>query len=277
MKLRASPSRLSGRVAIPGSKSHTIRAVAIASLAEGDSTIRAPLDSWDTRSAVACYRALGAHVDTSEPTCWKVTGVAGKPRAPENVIDVGNSGLTLRTALGSAALLPADDGYAVFTGDAQIRRRPVGPLLACLRDLGAFAVSTCGNECVPAVVGGHLSGGTTSIAAVTSQYLSSLLLNAPLADGQTEIIVTQLNEQPFIQMTLDCPRGVSPVPDPRRPALPRLRGEHTGGLLIGHVLSLRRRHRRGRDRADRPGPERFPGRQGRYRLPAGDGSRHPDP
>ncbi len=203
MKLRANPSRLFGRVAMPGSKSHTIRAVAIASLAEGESVIRAPLDSWDTQSAVACYRAFGARIETSERGCWRVTGFAAKPGPPEQVIDVGNSGVTLRTALASAALLPAGRGYAVFTGDEQIRRRPVGPLLASLHDLGAFAVSTRSNGCVPAVVGGHLAGGKTSIAAVTSQYLSSLLINTPLSPWDTEIVVTELNEQPFVQMTLD--------------------------------------------------------------------------
>ncbi len=203
MIVRAYPSTLTGSVTIPGSKSHTIRAVAIASLARGQSRIVAPLDSLDTRSAVNCYRALGARINTAQPDEWVVTGTAARLTPPDNVIDVGNSGTTLRIALSSAALLPAGQGCAVFTGDAQIRRRPVGPLLASLTELGASAVSTKNNGCPPAVVAGQLRGGRTTIAAVTSQYLSSLLLGCPLAVEPTEIIVTELNEQPYVQITLD--------------------------------------------------------------------------
>jgi len=198
MKLRSCPSRLRGSVAIPGSKSHTIRAVAIASLAEGTSRIEAPLDSLDTQAAVDCYRALGAQVRTDDSQVWHVNGTGGQVSCPQDVIDVGNSGTTLRVAVSSAALLPADGGSAVFTGDEQIRRRPLEPLLASLRQLGASAVSTRNNGCAPAV-----RGGNTSIEAVTSQYLSSLLVNCPLASEPTEIVVTKLNEQPYVQITLD--------------------------------------------------------------------------
>jgi len=114
---------------------------------------------------------------------------------------VRNSGTTLRIAAGSAALL--DEGRAVFTGDAQIRRRPVAPLLGSLNDLGATTVSTRNNGCAPVVIGGRLRGGTTRIEAVSSQYLTSLLLNCPLSDGTSEIHVPVLNEQPYVHMTLD--------------------------------------------------------------------------
>ncbi|MCX5638007.1 MAG: 3-phosphoshikimate 1-carboxyvinyltransferase, partial [Planctomycetota bacterium] len=67
MKLIVRKSRLKGTVAIPASKSHTIRAVAIASLAAGHSIIRSPLASEDTKAAVSCYRALGAQINTSDP------------------------------------------------------------------------------------------------------------------------------------------------------------------------------------------------------------------
>jgi len=203
MRLRSCPSRLRGSVAIPGSKSHTIRAVAIASLAEGSSRIEAPLDSLDTRAAVECYNALGARIRTDDLHTWHVNGTGGQVSPPLDVIDVGNSGTTLRVAVSSAALLPADGGSAVFTGDEQIRRRPLEPLLASLRQLGASAVSTRNNGCAPAVIGGRLRGGSTSIEAVTSQYLSSLLINCPLATEPTEILVTKLNEQPYVQITLD--------------------------------------------------------------------------
>ncbi len=118
-KLIARRSRLSGEVTIPGSKSHTIRAVAIASLAEGESEIRAPLLSEDTRAAVEAYRALGAEIEVAEGV-WRVRGFAGHVHTPDNVIDVRNSGVTLRTAMGTCALLT--DGPC-----RTHRRRPDSP------------------------------------------------------------------------------------------------------------------------------------------------------
>jgi len=93
MELVCRHSGLKGEVRIPASKSHTIRAVAIAGLAQGQSLIRAPLDSRDTRAAVAAYRALGAQIECS-PEAWRVRGTAGEPRVPEDVIDVQNSGVS---------------------------------------------------------------------------------------------------------------------------------------------------------------------------------------
>lgn len=202
MKLIARKSRLNGLVTIPGSKSHTIRAVAIASLAGGQSLIHEPLDSSDTQAAVACYRALGAVIDTSDPRLWVVTGTNGKITSPKEIVDVGNSGTTLRIAMGSATL--ARPGQIItFTGDEQIRTRPVGPLLDSLNDLGAKCRSLNDSGKAPVEIGGKLAGGKTAIAAYTSQYLSSLLLCTPLANEDTEIEVTMLNEPGYVQMTLD--------------------------------------------------------------------------
>jgi len=202
MKLIVRKSRLRGTVVIPGSKSHTIRAVAIASLAVGESHIRNPLDSSDTQAAVACYRALGARIDTSDPKLWKVTGTGGEISAPSEIIDVGNSGTTLRIAIGSAAL--AQPGRTTtFTGDEQIQTRPVGPLIDALSELGAKCTSLKNNGKVPVEITGKLTGGRTAIAATTSQYLSSLLLCTPLGTKDTQIDVTLLNEPGYVQMTLD--------------------------------------------------------------------------
>jgi 3-phosphoshikimate 1-carboxyvinyltransferase len=202
MQLIAGKSRLKGTVAIPGSKSHTIRAVAIASLAKGESSIRSPLVSGDTLSSVSCYRSLGAAIDTSNNDCWKVAGIAGKINAPKQIIDVGNSGTTLRIAMGSAALAPAGQ-TTHFTGDEQIQTRPIGPLIDSLNELGAKCTSIKNNGKAPATITGKLIGGKTSIAAFSSQYLTSLLMCAPLAEKDTEINVTLLNEPGYVQMTLD--------------------------------------------------------------------------
>jgi 3-phosphoshikimate 1-carboxyvinyltransferase len=200
VRLICRQSELTGAVTIPGSKSHTIRAVAIAALAGGESAIRAPLDSNDTRAAVDAYRALGAEIDVT-PDTWRVKGTGGEVRAPENVIDVRNSGVTLRTALGACALLR--EGMAVLTGDEQIRRRPAGPLAQSLTDLGATVRSTRGTGCAPFVVEGRLRGGETVIEGTTSQYVTGLLTGIPLGDGDSKVEVVKLNEAPYVEMTLD--------------------------------------------------------------------------
>jgi 3-phosphoshikimate 1-carboxyvinyltransferase len=202
MKLISKKSVLMGSVAIPGSKSHTIRAVAISSLAKGQSFIRQPLVSSDTLSAVTCYRALGAKIDTSDSQVWKVVGTGGKITAPAEPIDCGNSGTTTNIAMGSAAL--AESGKVItLTGDAQTCSRPVGPLAEALTKIGAKCVCLKNNGKPPVSITGRLKGGTTSIAASTSQYLSSLLLCAPLAVQDTQIDVTLLNEPGYAKMTLD--------------------------------------------------------------------------
>ena len=200
MKLHCTHSRLSGTVEIPGSKSHTIRAVAIAALADGESLVRDPLLSADTRAALDAYSALGATF-TEEPGLWRIQGTGGNLHAPKDIVNVGNSGTTLRIAMGSCALLR--EGRAVLTGDEQIQRRPAGPLAQSLTDLGAHVVSQRGDGCPPFEVTGTLRGGETSIEAVTSQYLSSLLMCAPLAPGDSLIHVPLLNERPYIGITLD--------------------------------------------------------------------------
>src|SRR5690606_22775563 len=83
MNLKVRQSRLRGTVEIPGSKSHTIRAVCIASLAPGESRIREPLISADTLSAADAYRALGAQI-VQEEGLWTVQGLAGRPQPPAN-------------------------------------------------------------------------------------------------------------------------------------------------------------------------------------------------
>ena len=203
MILSVEQSKLSGSVRIPGSKSHTIRAVAIGSLASGTSRILDPLISSDTMAAVDAYKGFGAGFNAQRSTGraeeWVIEGV-GRPNVPENVVDVGNSGTTLYIAMGTAALV---DGYTVFTGDDQIRRRPAGPLLDALNGLGAQAFSTRGDGRPPLVIRGPMTGGTITLdGSKTSQYLTSLLINCPLAKGDSDIIVTNPCELPYIEMTL---------------------------------------------------------------------------
>ncbi|MCD6363527.1 MAG: 3-phosphoshikimate 1-carboxyvinyltransferase [Synergistetes bacterium] len=199
MKFIVEPSSLKGEARIPGSKSNTTRAVVFATLADGASTIRNPLPSADCLSTVEVYKGFGAEVIELSDEKWVIKGVGGDLKVPENVLYTGNSGTTTYIAIGTAGLI---DGYTVITGDFQIRRRLAEPLLKALRDLGAEAFSTRGNGCVPVVIRGPIKGGKTSLPGVNSQWLTSLLINAPLAKGDTEIEVEDLKERPYIEMTL---------------------------------------------------------------------------
>jgi len=192
-------SKLNGSISVPASKSHTIRAIIIASLAKGESVIRFPLDSLDTRSAARAAEAFGSRIEFGDNR-WTIVGAGSEPQPPENVIDVGNSGTTLYMMTGVAALA---DGWTVLTGDYQIRRRTATPLINALQSLGAEIFSTRGNGMAPLAVRGRMSGGTARVAGISSQYVSSLLLACPLASGDTDLTITVLNEKPYVSMTLN--------------------------------------------------------------------------
>jgi 3-phosphoshikimate 1-carboxyvinyltransferase len=191
----------------------------MAALGEGVSEIAYPLDSLDTRSCAAVCRALGAEIAEERSAgslCanppdgqgarlsrWTVRGTGaggggGFPARPA-ACDVGNSGTTLFLALAAAALGKAP---VTFTGDEQIARRGAGPLLDALAGLGVKVCSRHG--CTPITVEGPWRGGRVNLPCPTSQYLSALLLAAPLAPAGTltEIDVPLLNEKPYIALTL---------------------------------------------------------------------------
>ncbi|MCL1818604.1 MAG: 3-phosphoshikimate 1-carboxyvinyltransferase [Spirochaetaceae bacterium] len=198
-----SPKRFSKTVLVPASKSHTIRALLVASFAEGTSRILNPLDSQDASSAVAACRLLGARITEGKTSGGErlllVEGTGGRAAVPPSPIDAGNSGTTLYLAAALAALADADIS---FTGDAQVLSRPAGNLLRSLEDLGAAVQCAEGGK-PPFTVRGPLRGGKTSIECPTSQYLSALLLAAPLIQGEvTEICVPLLYEEPYVEMTL---------------------------------------------------------------------------
>ena len=198
MILAVEKSSLSGEVRIPASKSHTIRAVAIGSLAYGTTRIANPLVAADTLSAVEVYRQFGASITIGDE--WIIKGVGGAPSVPDNVLDVGNSGTTLYIATGTAALL---DGCTVITGDHQIRNRPAGSLIDAINNLGAHGFSTRGDGRPPLVIRGPMLGDRSFLdGSKTSQYLTSLLLSCPLARGNCDILVSNAVEAPYIEMTL---------------------------------------------------------------------------
>lgn len=197
MILKVRKSKMSGTVKIPGSKSHTIRALFMASLAEGDSQVYNPLVSSDALSAVEVCKALGAQIDIQDNKFY-IKGFNGNPCTPSDVVNVGNSGTTLRLGVYLAAL---GEGYTVFTGDYQVRRRPLGPLIKAINNLGGEAFATRGSGMAPVVVRGKLKGGKTELDSVTSQFLSSILISSPLIEKDTEVVITRLNEIPYVDIT----------------------------------------------------------------------------
>ena len=197
MKIISERSTLRGEVLIPTSKSHTIRAVTISSLAHGKSIIHHPLVSSDCLASASAGRLFGARVGLGES--WEVEGVGGAPRVPDNVVDVKNSGTTINFFMGTASLV---EGTTVLSGDEQIVRRPVQPLIEALNGLGAEAYSTRNNGLPPVVVKGRLKGGKTRLRGIVSQYVSSLLIHCPLIDRDSEIEVYDVHEKPYIQITM---------------------------------------------------------------------------
>lgn len=198
MDLLVNASTLNGEITIPGSKSHTIRALVIATLAKGISKIYQPLVSADTLFCLKGCEALGANCEKKEDY-WQIEGVAGHPNLPQDIIDVGNSGTALHFLTGTASLI---NGYTVLTGNTQLKRRSVQSLLDALTMLGVEAHSTPQTGYPPIIVKGILKGGYTEVKGSICQPLSSLLINCPLALNDTEIKVIDLREKPFIEMTL---------------------------------------------------------------------------
>ncbi len=193
------PSSANGKITIPGSKSHTIRAMVIGGLADGESVIINPLLSDDT---IACMKALekfgvSFKGEPGDPSILKVSGIGGELKNSDIFINVGNSGTTLRILTAVAAL---SEKKIKLDGDASIRRRPMQPLLSALYDIGAKVDSNNGHA--PLSVSGPITGGKTMTDGISSQFLTALLLTCPLASGNTEIEVLDLHEKPYVEMTL---------------------------------------------------------------------------
>ena len=195
-----SSGQLKGSVSVPPSKSYTHRSVLMASLAEdGKSRIRNPLLSRDTIATVEACAAMGAKMERKQGLLT-ITGT--RPKVPDNVVNVENSGTTLRFMSSAFSLAPK--GHVVLTGDASIRRRPMQPLLDTLAQLGVQAWSSRGNGCAPIIVeSGGMRGGEASIRGdVSSQFVSSLLISTPLAEIDTTLEVADAVSRPYIEMTL---------------------------------------------------------------------------
>ncbi len=194
-----------GTLAVPGSKSATIRAVLFGMLADGTTVIHNPLPSKDGLAALKAARDFGAEVIVDEASnTWTVKGLNGKPNVPENVLDTMNSGTTTSFVTGICTLLT--DGYAVITGDEQIRRRPWRHETNALKELGATCIHTRPDcDCPPLVIQGPLHGGTCHLPGFNSQHISGILAPAALlpAGESVDIEVENPLEALYVQLTID--------------------------------------------------------------------------
>ena len=198
MDAEITPSSVAGRVTAPPSKSYTHRAILAAGYGEGETRVEAPLVSADTRATARAVRAFGGEVDLDDGT-FVVQGF-GDPEVPENVIDCGNSGTTMRLVTATAALA---DHMTVLTGDGSLRSRPHGPLLDAIDNLGGRAESTRNNGRAPLVVGGPITGERVSIPGdVSSQFVTALLMaGARTERGVTIDLETDLKSAPYVEIT----------------------------------------------------------------------------
>ena len=193
-------SRLHGTAIVPGSKSHTIRAVLLATMSKGISYIHNPLPSLDCKSAMHVAACFGARTEM-QPGLWTVEGVGRDLKTPDNYVDCGNSGSTAYFFASMAALT---DGYTFLTGDEQIRRRPIEPVLDAINQLGGSAVcSRPGVNACPAIIKGRMKGGTVRFHRSLSQFVSSIMMAAPLLEEDTLILNEDPLEKPYLQISID--------------------------------------------------------------------------
>lgn len=189
-------------VPVPGSKSYTHRVLIAAALSDGRCLIRNALHSVDTRLTLQALKQWGVRVEESGDLL-AVYGRQGALEASDKPIFLGNSGTSMRLLTAVAALAR---GRSVLTGTERLQARPIQDLLDGLSRLGAAARSLAGNGCPPVeVAGGGVAGGRTDLnCALSSQFLSALLLIGPCTRDGVEIRVRQGPvSRPYIDITLD--------------------------------------------------------------------------
>jgi 3-phosphoshikimate 1-carboxyvinyltransferase len=199
-------ARLAGpihaRIELPGSKSITNRALVIAALADGESTLRGVLDSDDTRYMVAALEQLGFDVtpDWNDRTV-RVVGLGGRIPAREGDLFLGNSGTSMRFL---TALCAAGKGEFTLDGIDAMRRRPIAPLLDALQQLGIEAVSINGDGCPPLRIRtlGIEPGAVEMRGDLSSQYFTAMAMVLPAASGPVSIrVLGDLVSKPYIDLT----------------------------------------------------------------------------
>ncbi len=200
--IQQAPGPVHSTIQPPGSKSLTNRALAIAAMARGRSVLQGVLDSDDTRVMIESLVKLGVQVqqDVSNHSVW-VEGRGGVFPNQSAELFVGNSGTTIRFL---TALLGFAGGRYCLDGIDRMHERPIGPLVDALNQLGANVVAESPGQCPPVRISSkRLTGGRVTISGDTSsQYLSGLMMAAPLATEQVVIKIDgPLISKPYVEMT----------------------------------------------------------------------------
>lgn len=173
-------------VTVPGDKSISHRSVMIAAIAEGDSAIENFLPGEDCLSTVRCMRQLGVEIEQTAPSSLIVhgRGLHGL-KETDDYLDVGNSGTTIRFLSG---LLAGQEFFSVLTGDASIRRRPMGRVVTPLWQMGARIWGRDGDRLAPlAIKGSSLRGIHYQSPVASAQVKSAVLLAGLYARGETSV------------------------------------------------------------------------------------------
>ncbi|HEY9189845.1 MAG TPA: 3-phosphoshikimate 1-carboxyvinyltransferase [Sulfurovum sp.] len=197
-------SKIEGEINLPGSKSLSNRALLLAALAEGTTTITNLLESDDTRHMLNALKQLGIDYTLSEnKTTCTVVGNGGPIEGSDlEELFLGNAGTAMRPL---CAALCLGRGSYLLTGEPRMKERPIGHLVDALREAGA-KITYKENEGYPPLLieADGLSGGHVKIdGAISSQFLTALLLAAPMAKGDMTItIIGELVSKPYIDITL---------------------------------------------------------------------------
>ena len=184
LKGRRSPA-LRGMATVPGDKSISHRALILGGMALGETRISGLLEAEDVLNTAEAVRAFGAQVVRQGPGAWKVSGTGvGGWRRPEDVLDFGNSGTGSRLMMGAMATTPVT---AVFTGDASLRKRPMGRVLEPLKLFGADYDAQPGGL-MPVTLRGAVQAICVDykVPMASAQVKSAVLLaalNAPAGHG----------------------------------------------------------------------------------------------
>lgn len=197
---------LVGRAVLPGSKSITNRVLLLAALADGTSRVTGALKSDDTHHMANALHAMGILVEEPDTTSFEVTG-NGRLVEPKEPLFLGNAGTATRFLTAVAASV---DGTVVVDGDDHMRKRPIRPLVDALVAMDIDAEAPTG--CPPVTVRGtgSVPAGTVTIdAGLSSQYVSALLMLAPLADGPVDVVLSgdQIGARGYIDLTLAAMRS----------------------------------------------------------------------
>lgn len=212
-KLTLSPiHEISGIVNLPGSKSLSNRILLLSMLAEGQTEIHNLLDSDDVRRMVEALEILGIQFEEKRAeNLISVSGTAGKIPVSEATLMLGNAGTAIRPL---TAAMTLGHGRFVLDGVTRMRERPIIDLVDGLSQLGANLRCLNDTDCPPVeVIADGLPGGKTLLSgAISSQYLTAILLVAPYAKSDVEIeIIDKLVSVPYVEMTMRLMRhfGVS--------------------------------------------------------------------